>query len=157
MRTTVSGRSFSRARYSRSNVSFIILGSVQFADSAFVSGRRAVALHSYRLRRMPRDRSNQMPKHSKRASFLQRSLFPICICLNFMAPIFLVSRDSPLPPSFPVSSSTLEWKRKYISHLFSFHDIPRVTKHRAYTFIHGTQNSWTLGEISWPNDQKNIF
>lgn len=122
MRTTVSGRSFSRARYSRSNVSFIILGSVQFADSAFVSGQRAVALHSYRLRRMPRDRSNQMPKHSKRASvFLQPSLFPICICLNFMAPIFLVSRDSPLPPSSFLSARQ-RWneKEKYIPHLLVF-------------------------------------
>lgn len=45
----------SYARCSRSNVSFIILGSVQFADSAFVSGWRAVALHSYRLRRICRE------------------------------------------------------------------------------------------------------
>lgn len=62
---------------------------------------------------------------------LQCSLvFSICICLNFMAPIFLVSRDSQLPSSFPVSSSTAMKKEIHLAPL-AFCGIRRVTKHPA--------------------------
>lgn len=81
-------------------------------DSAFTSGRPAAALHSYGLYRICRETGQTRHRNIRGVPARLHPAFPLIsfslsirIHLNFVAPRFLVSWDSP-PPSFTAGPST---------------------------------------------------
>lgn len=104
-----------RSRYEQAWTRSVLFPVALLLEQRFIyhSGQRAVCgfLHSFPggehfiltgyagyAERERETGQTMMPKHSKHASFFFQCspASSICICLNFMASIFLVSRDSPL-------------------------------------------------------------